>query len=56
LLDRIFARMVASTDSVFICIIFICFMPKYLYLVRLPINANFYSNLFLIYAFVFGNY
>ncbi len=34
LYDRIFARMVASTDSAFICTTFICLMPKYLYLVR----------------------
>ncbi len=56
LYDRIFAHMVASNDSVFICIIFICFMPKYLYLVRLRINLNFYSNLFFIHFFIFGNY
>ncbi len=54
--DRIFARMVTSNDFVFICIIFIFFMPKYLYLVRLPINVNFYSNLFFIHVFVFYNY
>ncbi len=47
LYDRIFACMVASTDSVFICIIFICFMGRYLYLVRLPTNVNFYINIFL---------
>jgi hypothetical protein len=53
LYDRIFARMAASSDSVFPCI---TFMPKYLYLVRLPINVNFYSNLFFIHIFVFGYY
>ncbi len=56
LYDRIFARMVAFTDSIFVCIIFISFMPKYLYSVRLPINLNFYINLFFIHVFVFGNY
>jgi hypothetical protein len=51
--NRNFARVVASTDSVFICIIFICFMFLYLYLVRLPISVNFYSNLSFIHIFVF---
>jgi hypothetical protein len=46
LYGRIFARMVAFTDSAFICIIFICFMPKYRYLIIFPINVNFSSNLF----------
>ncbi len=56
LYDIIFACIVASTDSVFIYIIFICFMLKYLYLVRLLINLNFYNNLFFIHVFVSANY
>ncbi len=56
LYDRIFACIVASTDSVLTCIIFTCFMGRYLYLVRLRINVNFLSNLFFIHIFVFGNY
>ncbi len=55
LYDRIFARMVASTDSMFICIIFTCLRSKYLYLVRLLINLNLLNNLFFVHVFVFGN-
>jgi hypothetical protein len=53
--DKIFACMVPPIDSIVTCIIFTCFMPSYLCLVRLLICLNLCSNLFVV-VVIFGKY